>query len=734
MTGIGVFRAVRRYTESFTSGMQNVDDIYETMGDTIQNKLSIDVAIYRSSGSESIFKQVYASPRHLFLPRSIVVRSGALADAASRTFEGRWWLLPFGKVLNGNADGYVALHVDLSSDTGKELAEFPDGSLFVDNGSKPGSVWEEDGAGSMRHTGTSEICGKDYFVDLLVNIVEHFESALTQLTILKRNEELIEELKQQNKALILAREENKAAVQQGREWVSVMSHEIRTPLFAINSLAELLLDKWAGEEGADAETVSSLNLIVNSGKHLSELVNNILDLSKLQSDQLTLEQIDFELRELMNDCVAVNVRNDQRLYPHTCIFIDRNVPKVVIGDGLRVKQIVMNLISNAVKFCPDEGVVEIHVGADLNWEGVEENVRITVCVKDTGIGIKPEDTWKVFRPFSQTDASITRKFGGSGLGLSICKRLCGLMGGDISFKPNEPKGTVFTFHIILRIDLGVEHGKHWDLSQEIPELLRRWRFLVVDDNDISRSCTKTHLLNFGIDKVSAVSVLPDIEAEKDKEDYDCYVINTRTQSVMENVDLLKRKISEQQDRVILQNYPYAKNMLGLTIPVMAEIYGPITERELTIALTTLAERRNIIKGRKVGRNQVDAIHIHILVAEDNPVNQKVIEKLLARFEITADFAENGLVALNMYKADPRKYGVILMDIQMPVMDGLAASTEIRKLSGNSRKPYIVALTANVFWEDRVRATEAGMNAFVTKPVKLPDLHSALLKATAVDQL
>jgi two-component system, sensor histidine kinase and response regulator len=723
---ITVFRAVREYTESFTTGKKNVDDVYEAMGDIFQKKLHIDVAIYRAFNKDFLFQQVYASPQHHYLPKTMGLTNGSLSEEASLKFEGRWWMLPFGGKLDPGK-GYVALHVDLEN----RERDLPAGSIFIDNGDIQAKGWEDSGNGEMVQPQTSEFIRKDYFVDLIVNIVEHFGSALTQVVIMKRNEELIEELKEQNKALLFAREENKVAVQQGKEWVSVMSHEIRTPLFAINSLSELLLDKWAGQEDADAETVSSLNLIVNSGRHLSELVNNILDLNKLQSDQLTLEQLDFEFRDLVNDCVAINVRNDQRLYPHTCIFIDRNVPKILIGDALRVKQIIMNLISNSVKFSPDEGVVQIHVSAETGWAGGEENVRITVAVSDTGIGIKPEDTWKVFRPFSQTDASITRKFGGSGLGLSICKRLCLLMGGDISFAPNGSQGTVFTFHIILKVDLNAEDNKQWDLSQTIPEAVRKWRFLVVDDNDISRSCNQTHLLNFGIENITAVSVLPDIEEEKEKEDYDVYLVNTRAKSVIENVDLLKRKIAEQHDRVILQNYPYAKKMLGLTIPIMAEIYGPVTERELTIALTTLAERRNVVNAKKAKLNEISAINMHILVAEDNKINQAVLKKLLARFEITADFADNGQIAVNLYKEDQSKYKVILMDLQMPVMDGLAAATEIRKLSRDNKSPYIIALTAEVFWEARVRATEAGMNAFVTKPVKMPDLHAALLKATAL---
>ena len=715
---INVFREIRRYTESFGKERMNVDDLYEAMGNIIQDKLQFDVVIYRVIGEElsklpATFKQVYASPKHLYIPKHITVNSdGDLEKKDAESFEGSWWLVPFGNVQTFR--GYVGIHVLISTEE-----KVPPNSIFVNNGeNKELNSWIKD------------LVSKGYFIDLIVNVIEHFESALTQVLILSKNEELIKELQEQNKALMFSREENKAAVREGREWVSVMSHEIRTPLFAINSLAELLLDRFKDADETSSEITSSLNLIVNSGKHLSELVNNILDFTKLESDQLKLEHIDFEIRTLINDCVAMNVRNDQRLYPHTCIFIDETVPKVVIGDELRVKQIVMNLINNAVKFTPDDGLVHIHVHSEIIYQKEQEVIRLSVDVYDTGVGIKPHEVNKVFKPFSQTDASITRKFGGSGLGLSICKKLCHLMNGDISFDSNDVdgKGTKFHFHILLGINLKDENDKITDLSKEIPHAVTEWRFLIVDDNDMSRLCTKTHLSNFKIDNVVTVNNLPFIEEEKSRGDYDVYLINTRAKSVIDNVELLKKKVHEQQDRVILQNYPYAKKMLDLDVPIMAEIYGPVTERELKIALTTLAERRNLVAKSDKPTSDIEPLNVHILVAEDNQINQSVIKKMLQKFSVTADFADNGQIALDLYKKQKDKYKVILMDIMMPVMDGYTASAEIRKFSRDNKEPYIIALTANVFWEDRLRAMQAGMNAFVTKPVKLRDLHAVLYKA------
>ena len=712
---INVFRYIRRYTESFGKAQMKIDDLYEAMGDIIQKKLFIDVVIYRRFGENQTFKQVYASPMHQYLPKSICIDDGFHPEDGE-TFEGSWWLIPFGNIQT--FEGYVGLHVDLQGRT-----KLPPGSIFVDN----------DCITKDCHKGKTEdqieIEYKGYFVDLIMNVIEHFESALTQIVILKRNNDLIQELKEQNEALLRAREENKSAVRQGREWVSIMSHEIRTPLFAINSLAELLLDKFKDDDD-DAEVMSSLNLIVNSGKHLSELINNILDFTKLESDQLQLEYLDFEIRTLINDCVAINVRNDQRMYPHTCIFIDKSVPKTVIGDELRVKQIVMNLINNAVKFTPDDGAVHLYVSSECIYKYDKSMVRLTFELYDTGIGIKLEDYDKVFKPFTQTDTSITRKFGGSGLGLSICKKLCHMMDGDIYFEPNDidNKGTKFTFHILLAINMEKEHTKIVDLSKEIPDEIQKWRILVIDDSEISRKCTKNHLSHFNITNVTTMSNLPYIQEEKSKEDYDVYFINTRTKSVIENIDLLKRKVHEQQDRVILQNYPYAKKMLDLNVPIMAEIFGPVTERELKMAFIKLAERRNIIESSIKSDDSFPPLNAHILVAEDNMINQNVIKRMLNKFKVTADFAENGKIALDLFKKDQEKYKVILMDIMMPVMDGYSASTEIRKLCRDSKVPYIVALTANVFWEDRLRAMQSGMNAFVTKPVKLHELHSILYKA------
>lgn len=703
---INVFRAIRQYTESFDKEKMSVTDLYEIMGNLIHNRLHIDVAIYRENEGNQ-FRSVYASPQHEYLPQIVHVIGESLQEVSS--FQSNWWFIPFGKTQTYN--GYVALRVILTSRDAVPL-----GSLFINNEK------DED---------PSDVSSKDYFVDLIVTIIEHFESALTQIIITERNTELINELRQQNEALIRAREENKVSLRQGREWVSVMSHEIRTPLFAINSLSELLLDKFTPE---DSEVFTSLELIVKSGKHLSELINNILDFTKLEADQLQLEHIDFEIRTLINDCVALNVRNDQRLYPHTCIFIGEHVPKVVIGDQLRVKQIMMNLVNNAVKFTPDDGIVHIHVDTHLEMFNDRRMVRLTVDVYDTGIGVKPDEKDKIFKPFSQTDASITRKFGGSGLGLSICKKMCQLMNGDISFEDNtvDGRGTKFTFNILLDVEENYEEKKITDLSTEIPKEVREWRFLIVDDSDTSRLCTRKHLEHFGIRNVTTQDILPDIEMEKSGEDYDVYLINTRAKSVIENIDLLKKKVNEQQDRVMLQNYPYAKKMLDLSIPIMAEIYGPITERELKFALITLAERRNLINPSDRKENKLSPLKGHILVAEDNIINQNVIKKMLEKFGVTAEFADNGQVALELFQRNPQ-YKVILMDIMMPVMDGYTASTEIRKHCRNNKVPYIVALTANAFWEDRLRAMQSGMNAFLTKPVKLADLHATLAKGLDVTE-
>jgi signal transduction histidine kinase/ActR/RegA family two-component response regulator len=648
----------------------------------------------QESSSEQTCELVHASSESLVIPDRI-----SLHNPDKEGWEGSWWLVYF------EADkvhfGYIAIRTNtepqfvstrkmiILHDTNATV-ELPETHVTVD----------------------TNLENKSYFHDIVLDIVEHFEVTMTQILSTERNKNLIRELEEKNNILNKSRQENKMAMQQSREWLSVMSHEIRTPLFAIYSLSDLLTEKFTSE---DADILNSVVLIKNSAKHLSDLVNNILDFSKLEQNQVSFESVEMNIRELVEDAVSINVRNDLRNYPQTCIFIDDSVPAIVKGDPLRVKQIFVNIVNNAVKFTPDEGNIQVYVRCRII---PESRLVLEADIVDTGIGIKDADVHKIFKQYSQTDASITRKFGGSGLGLSICQKLCNLMEGNIVFRANSPEGTVFTFHVVLDTFEG-EQPKKVQVHEKVSEI----NVKVLDDLEISKQCTTTALSRMGMKHVSQTEELSSILRGNEM-----YLVNVRSKSVMGDIDAFKNMLEKNDRNIIIHTNPYVKKSLGLQCKF--EVLGPIVGSELLTVVEGSAQERGIVHlEKKHAERNLNPLNMHILVAEDNSVNQIVIKKMLTRFGVTADFANDGQEAVEMYLSKrENRYRIVLMDIMMPVMDGYTATRKIREISKDPMDPFIIALTANVFWEDKLKATECGMNDFLTKPVKLEVLYNLLKKS------
>lgn len=324
----------------------------------------------------------------------------------------------------------------------------------------------------------------------------------------------------------------------------------------------------------------SLQLINQSANHLSDIINNILDFSKLENGEYNLENTEFNIYDVVNEAVSINVRNEKRLYPFTCIFFDEVITTTYVGDALRLKQIIVNMVNNAIKFTPDEGIVEIRV---LSVPLQDDNVKVRIDVKDTGIGIKEEDRPKIFKQFSQTDASITRKFGGSGLGLSICKRLANLMRGDITFTSNIPQGAIFTCEVTFKNSNNT--FKEQDL---IPAVATGWKIIIQDDNTTSLTCTIEHMKRLGFVNIAGAT-----ECEIQVDNTSLYIINMRSTCVMKNFDHWKEVIEKHQENIIIHTVPYVKSALDFTYKY--EVLGPFISKEFISAVQSICRDKGLLE-------------------------------------------------------------------------------------------------------------------------------------------
>ncbi len=699
---VNIFRQIRKYTAGLETSIgtaHSLEKLGLQLSAILYQQLNLENALYLVDDAD-VLKRVCQTPSTTVCPSELPFLSDTSEVQANR-FVGKWWVIP----LEGERKGCVALKMaSLSTSTTTRK------TLVIGTTEGPELVIDMP---ETAVTVPNNIMEKDYLHDVIFDVIDHFEAAVAQYLANKRNFELIQQLTKQNDALVKSRQENVVVAKQSRDWLSVMSHEMRTPLFAIESLAELASEKVAK---VDKDVFSSLALIQQSANHLSDIVNNILDFSKFENGQYILDRVEFNIMDIVVEAVTLNVRNDRRAYPLSCIFFHGFIPDVVCGDVLRVKQVLLNLLNNAVKFTPDEGLITVTTRCETSEETTD--LTLYVEVADTGVGIKPEDEHKIFKEFSQSDATITRKFGGSGLGLSICKKLCQLMGGDVTFSSNPTGGTTFKFSSVLSPS---SRPSALDTQRSVPPAIAHWRVHVVDDIQKSLDCTVFHLTHIGFTNISCGLTMTY------PTNCDMLIINMRTKSVVENVEKLTAFLAQYGENIILHTSPYIKSALNVNSTY--EINSPLSAPELlTMFMGAAGDKGLVPKETHLSGKYKRLDGLRILVAEDNVVNRTVLKKILQTFHMTADFAENGLEAVQMFKQG--NYNVILMDIMMPVMDGFTATEQIRRICPSVKLPWIVALTANAFWEDRVKAAEHGMNDFVTKPAKIADIYNALCKASA----
>ncbi|HAC64702.1 MAG TPA: hybrid sensor histidine kinase/response regulator [Cyanothece sp. UBA12306] len=512
------------------------------------------------------------------------------------------------------------------------------------------------------------------------------------------------------------------------QFMAMIGHEIRTPLNAVTGMTGLLLDTPLNPQQKEFVTI-----IRNSGDNLLAMINNILDFSKITAQKLELEEQPFELGSCIEDVLRLFASQASQKQLELAYLIEPNTPRAIIGDSNRLRQILANLLGNALKFT-ETGEVVIYVSSkqlphnDQNQENLPYEIRF--AVKDTGIGIAPKHCERLFKPFSQVDASTTRKYGGTGLGLVISQRLSELMGGKMWVQSTEGKGSTFYFTIHAQASPSSSPA----ISQEGQEELMGKRMMIVDDNLTNRKILTLQAQSWGMFTCAVDSGTKALEW-----------LNRDPQCDVAILDLSMPEIDGLELAQAIRRLPHCQNLPLIMLSSVSQqemsqesdysqfasvLMKPIQQSQLYESLMQIFA----VKPVSVTQNITDLSEdetfaqrkpLKILVAEDVVVNQKVIALLLEKLGYCPDIVSDGrevLAALGR-----RAYDVILMDVRMPEMDGLTATRKISQELSIQQRPRIIAMTAEAMRGDRTKCLEAGMDDYISKPILLEELKQALSK-------